>query len=125
MCAGLVQCLHLPSLTRESPLKKIIVHLILMFVTMKKIATTKTFAILRKKSWLMGSSCTTSGQSSGRHAQSLHRAKRMVGLVAVELAHWDEVLCQPCQTLEKVVLSFFWLLGNLLADSWGCSDLNC
>ena len=27
----------------------------------------------------------------GRHAPSLHRAQRMVDLVAVELAHWDEV----------------------------------
>ena len=72
----------------------------------------------------MGSSCTTFSPSWDRHAQTLHRAKRTVDLVAVELAHWDEVLRQLCQTLDIVVLSFFWLLGNLLADSWSRSDLS-
>ena len=88
--------------------RKIIVHPNLMSVTMKKIATTKTVAVSRKKSWLMGSSCTTSSPSLGRHAQSLHRSRRMVDLVAVELARCDEVLCQLCQTLDKVVLLASW-----------------
>ena len=34
-----------------------------------------------KKSLLMGSRCTISSQSLGRHAQILHCAKRMVDLV--------------------------------------------
>ena len=100
-------------------------HPNLMSVTMKKIATTKTVAIPRKRSWLMGSSCTTSSPSLGRHAQSLHRAMRTVDLVAVKLTHWDEVLCKLCKTLDIFVLLFFWLLGNLLADSWSRSDLCC
>ena len=49
-------------------------------------------AIPRKRSLLMDSTKTTSSPSWGRHAQSLHRARRMVDLVAVEFAPWDEVL---------------------------------
>ena len=63
-----------------------------MSVTMKKIATRKMLAIPRKKSLLMASCRTTVSLSLGRQAQSLHRAKRMVDLVAVELAPWDEAL---------------------------------
>ena len=55
--------------------RKITVHPNLMSVTMKKIATTKTVAIPKKKSLLMDSGCATSSQSLGRHAQSLHRAR--------------------------------------------------
>ena len=75
-----------------------------MSVTMKKIATTKTVAIPKKKRLLMYSSCTTSSPSLGRHAQSLRRAKRMVDLVAVQLAHWNEVFGELGQVLEKDVL---------------------
>ena len=42
---------------------------------------------------------TISMQFWGRHAQILHRAKRMVDLVAVKLAHWDGVLRQLCLIL--------------------------
>ena len=66
--------------------KKNIVHSTLMSVTMEKIATTKTVAISRKKSLLMAECRTTSTLSLGRRAQSLRRAKLMVGLVVVELA---------------------------------------
>ena len=53
---------------------------------------------------MMASCRTTSSPSLGRHAQILHRAKRMVDLVAVELAHWDGVLCQLGQSLDVSVL---------------------
>ena len=39
-----------------------------------------------------------------RISQFFHRAKRMVDLVVVELAHWDGVLCYLCQTLRKIAL---------------------
>ena len=63
-----------------------------MSVTMKKIATTKTVAIPKKKSMVMASCRTTSSPSLGQHAQILDRAKRMVGLVVDELAPRCEVL---------------------------------
>ena len=83
--------------------KKNIVHSTLMSVTMEKIATTKTVAISRKKSLLIAECRTTS-------AQSLRRAKLMVGLVVVELALGDEVFGELGQNLEKDVLDFFGLL---------------
>ena len=96
-----------------------------MSVTMEKIATTKTVAISRKKSLLMAECRTTSTLSLGRRAQSLRRAKLMVGLVVVELALGDEVFGELGQNLEKDVLDCFWPPDNLLFDSWVRSVLNC
>ena len=75
----------------DSEIKRnIIVHSILMSVTMKEDCHHEDGAILRTKSgwWVR-----VVPPSARRHAQSLHRARWMVDLVAVELAHWDEVLC--------------------------------
>ena len=63
-----------------------IVHLILMSVVMKKIATTQTVAIPRKRNLLMAPCRTTSSLSLGRHSQSLRRSKRMVEVLG-ELGH--------------------------------------
>ena len=78
---------------KRNNLKEKKVHLILMSVTMKKIATTQTVAIPRKRNLLMALCRTTSSLSLVRHAQSLRRAKRMV-----------EVLGELGQIIEKDVL---------------------
>ena len=74
-----------------------------MSVTMKKIATTKTVAIPRKKSLVMAECRTTSSLSLGRRAPNLRRAKQMVGLVAVELANEDGVGGELGQILDMDV----------------------
>ena len=45
-------------------------------------------------------------QFSGRLVQILHCARRKVGLVVVELAHWDGVLCYLFQTLRESLFDF-------------------
>ena len=75
-----------------------------MSVTMKKIATIKTVAIPRKKSLLMAACRTTSSLSVGQRVQSLRCAKRMVDLVAVELAPLDDVFGEHGQILDIDVL---------------------
>ena len=81
-----------------------------MSVTMKKTATTQTLAIPRKKSLLPADCRTISSLSLGRCAPNLRRAKRVVGLVALELALGDEVCGELGQILEKDVLISLGLL---------------
>ena len=76
----------------------------LLSVTMKKIATTKTVAIPRKRSLVKASCHTTSSLSLVRHAPNLRRAKQVVGLVAVKLALGDEVCGELGQILDIDVL---------------------
>ena len=84
-----------------------------MSVTMKKIATTKTVAIPRKKSLLKAESRTTSRLS----LPNLRRTKQMAGLVAVELAREDGVFGELGQILDIDVHKFSWPPDDLLFDS--------
>ena len=90
-----------------------------MSMIMKKTATTKTVALLRKKSLVFAQCRTTSSLSSGPRAPNLRRAKQMVGLVAIELVREDEVCGELGQILDKVVGKFSWPPHDLL------SVLNC
>ena len=81
-----------------------------MSVTMKKIATIKTVAIPKKKSLLMVVCRTTSSLSVGQRVQSLRFAKRMVDLVAVELAPLDDVFVSMARFLIWTSFNSFGLL---------------
>ena len=96
-----------------------------MFVTMKKTATTRTVAILRKKSLVFAGCRTDSSLSSGRRAPNFRRAKRMVGLVAIELVLEDEVCGELGPILDIDVDKFSWPPQNLPFDSWVRLVLNC
>ena len=71
-----------------------------MSMTMKKTATTKTVAILWKKSLLLTECHSTCSMSVGRRAPNLRRAMQMVGLVAFDLALEDEV-CDVARFLKE------------------------
>ena len=102
-----------------------VAHSTLMSVTMKKIATTQTVAILREKSLLLAERRTTSRLSLGRRAPNLRRAKQMVGLVAIELVLEDEVCGELGQILDIDVDNYSWPPPNVLFDSWVRLVLNC
>ena len=103
-----------------------------MSVTMKKIATTQTVAILKTKNSVFAECRSTSSLSSGRRAPNLRRSKPMVGLVAIELVLEDDFrfACdlrrsELDQIFDIVVDKFSWPPQNLLFDSRVRLVLNC
>ena len=124
MCVGLVQCLHSPSLTRESP--PLVCETPCNWQKSKKESVSIPTPCLppfvswlppRRRWacwWIRG---TTSSQSVDQHVQVLHCTRRTADLFFVEFVYWVGFSASVLQLLLVVALWFWWLRRGLHVGS--------